>query len=618
MARFSGRASHWIPVNHQCRIPGRWVAFDTESKRANSGHSEEQTWRIGAAWRWRHGLKGGDYAESKIFLEPEQYWEWVTEFCRPEQRTVVFAHNLSHDVRISDAMNILPSLGWSLEWCNLDRNISTMTWRGDRGTLVLTDLYTWLPMSLSDIAALLGMKKFKMPKHAGGKWEWGRYCLNDAEIVYRAVKELVSFIHENELGNWQPTGAGMSYATWRHRFLDHRVLVHDNMDAIKAERAAMHTGRAEAWRHGVLEKDTWTEVDLRNAYTRIAADTRLPLKLREHTGAISLRQYWQLRQRFACLVRVRVRTEVPCVPAYTAGRTIWPVGEFDSWLWDCELDTIIQEGGDATIRECYLYTRGTALGQWADWILSVQNAQNDAYSPVVRRWAKHSGRALIGRLSLRTAQWEEWGENPSGEAGLSYVVEEGKSGATRMMHVGNKTFIETRRVEGKDSLPQITGYIMAECRVRLWNGMRAAGLDNIAHVDTDGMWVNSAGLELMRLRLGDDFDRDWAIKSTSRGMTVYAPRNYRTEQGRKLAGIPKKAVETAENEFAGEQWTSLAGSMASGSAGSVTVVTRPWTVNVKDPRRLDAPGEPGRTVPVRLQSSNVSSGLEASDTGLKP
>lgn len=616
MTRFSGRSSHWIPANHQCRIPGRWVSFDTESTFVKYGDEQRQGWRLGAAYRWRYGLKGGDYAESQVFWDPRRFWEWVTDFCRPEQRTVVFAHNLGHDIRISDAMNTLPQLGWQLEWCNLDRNVSTMTWRSDRGTLVLCDLYTWLPMPLADIGRLVGAEKLPMPNHASRRGEWGRYCLRDAEVVYKAVRALVDFIRENELGNWQPTGAGMSYATWRHKFLDHKVLVHDDEKAIEAERSAMHTGRAEAWRHGVLEGDTWTEVDLRNAYTRIARDIELPLKLREHTGPITFRQYNELRRRFACLVRTTVRTALPSVPAYTMGRTVWPVGEFDTWLWDCEYDSLIQEGGHGSIHECYLYTRGSALGKWADWILNVQYADSEAISPVVRKWAKHSGRALIGRLSLRTAQWEEWGENPTGEAGLTYVTEEGKNGSTRMMHVGNKTFIETGRVEGKDSLPQITGYIMAECRVRLWKGMRAAGLDEIAHVDTDGLWVSSRGLELMRIRLGQDFDRDWAVKHTSRSMTVYAPRNYRTDEGRKLAGIPKKATEVAENQFVGEQWVSMAGSMASGDAGAVTVVTRPWTVNVKDPRRLDDVGGAGRTVAYRLHSSNESSGSAEDSTGV--
>lgn len=616
MSRFAGRANHWIPPNHQCRIPGRWIAFDTESKRDNYGRGERQSWRLGAAYRWRHGLRGGDYVEFGAFWEPKRFWEWVTEYCRPQQRTVVFAHNLGHDVRISDAMNILPELGWSLEWCNLDRNVSTMTWRGELGTLVLADLYTWLPMPLSDIGKLVGAEKLNVPAGNAKRGEWTRYCLRDAEVVYRAVKELVGFIKDNELGNWQPTGAGMSYAAWRHKFLDHKVLVHDDEGAIEAERAAMHTGRAEAWRHGVLEGDTWTEVDLKNAYTRIAADTELPLKLREHTGALTLHQYRELRQRFACLVRIRVRTDVPCVPTYSGGRTIWPVGDFDTWVWDCELDILIREGGNPSIDECYLYTRGTALGRWADWILSIQHAQDETVPPVIRRWAKHCGRALIGRLSLRTAQWEEWGENPGGEAGLTYVVEDGKPGATRMMHVGNKTFVETARVEGRDSLPQITGYIMAQCRVRLWEGMRAAGLENIAHVDTDGLWVSSAGLELMRLRMGYVFDQDWAVKGTSRFMNVYAPRNYRTERGRKLAGIPKKAAEVEENRFEGEQWVSLAGSMAGGDAGSVVVVTRPWIVHVKDPRRLDAAGDPGRTVAIRLQSSNSSSGDATDATGV--
>jgi hypothetical protein len=616
MARFDSRASHWIPANHQCRIPGRWVAFDTESKRDNYGHGEHQSWRVGAAYRWRFGLRGGDYAEHGTFWEPERFWAWVTEFCRPEQRTVVFAHNLAHDVRIGDAMRILPELGWSLEWCNLDRNVSTMTWRGDRGTLVLADLYTWLPMPLVDIGRLLGVEKLPMPHSEDSRGKWSRYCLRDAEVVYRAVSELVGFIRLYELGNWQPTGAGMSYATWRHKFLDHKVLVHDDDQAVAAERSAMHTGRAEAWRHGVLERDTWTEVDLKNAYTRIAADTSLPLKLREHTGKLSLYRYRDLRSRFACLVRVRVRTEVPCVPAYIRGRTIWPVGDFETWLWDCELDLLLSEGGHAEVHECYLYTKGTALARWADWILDVQHSEDETVSPVVRKWAKHSGRALIGRLSLRTAQWEEWGSNPGGEAGISYMVEAGKSGTTRMMHVGDKTFVETERREGRDSLPQMTGYIMAECRVRLWRGMRAAGVENVAHVDTDGLWVNGAGLELMRMRIGQDFERDWAVKHVSRDMTVYAPRNYRTEQGRKLAGVPKKATEVSENRFTGELWTSMSAALKERAGGTVTVTLKHWAVNVKDPRRVDSPGAVGRTEAIRVQSSNSSSGFEDDSTGV--
>src|SRR6266481_4875438 len=92
------RAAHWIPENHQCRIPKRWVVFDTESRSRRHGKMEVQTWRLGAGIRWRHGLKKGDQAEASLFDTALQLWTWISSYCRKGERTIVMAHNLGHDV----------------------------------------------------------------------------------------------------------------------------------------------------------------------------------------------------------------------------------------------------------------------------------------------------------------------------------------------------------------------------------------------------------------------------------------------------------------------------------------------------------------------------------------
>src|ERR1022692_5122181 len=74
------RAAHWIRVNHQNRIPKRWVVFDTESKSVYHDKEEIQSWRMGAAIRWRYGLKTGDYAEAQTFTSALDLWTWVTVF----------------------------------------------------------------------------------------------------------------------------------------------------------------------------------------------------------------------------------------------------------------------------------------------------------------------------------------------------------------------------------------------------------------------------------------------------------------------------------------------------------------------------------------------------------
>lgn len=600
------RQNHWIRHNHQNRIPARWVAFDTEAKRDASKTGEIQTWRLGCAVRWRSDLKNGDAAEWSRNTTPENLWEWVTDFCRPKTRTVVWACNLGYDVRIAAAMDILPRLGWHLDWCNLGSQVSTMTWRSERGTLTFADITSWLPMSLEKIGELVGIPKMKMPNSNSSQKAWWEYCENDVRILYTAASQLIEFVRSEDLGNWQPTGAGMAFATWRHKFLKHSILVHNNEDALKAERKAMHTGRAEAWRHGRLIGDQWTEVDLRQAYVHIARDTELPTKLKWHEGALTLAQYRNLCRRFRVLARVHVQTTVPSVPVYSQGRTIWPVGSFDTWLWDCECDSAIASADSVKISEAYVYTKAPVLSEWARWVLEVQERADGHVPDTVRRYVKHSGRTLIGRIALRTAQWAVWGTNPEGEAGISYVVDSETGVVNRLMHVGDRTMIEEARIEGQDSLPQITGYITARCRVLLWEAMGVAGYDNIAHVDTDSLLVNAAGLGNLRRHFGDSFDAVWQPKGTYRHLTVYGPRNYRADGVRKLAGIPGGAKETSANRFDGVTWSSIAGDMANGDTSSVTITNKSWQMNIKDPRRNKAPGGRTRTIPKVLGQTSKS------------
>lgn len=582
------RESHWIKHNQQERMPTRMVAFDTEARRQRGKTSEIQDWRMGCAIRWRTDLKTGDHAEGKVFANPHDLWVWITEFTKAGCRTVVWCHNLGYDARISQVFTILPKMGFRLEWCNLDRNVSSMTWRSDHGTIVFADTWTWLPMALESIAPQVGLVKYEMPKDGASDPDWQRYCMRDAEIVYHVVSRLCRFITDSGLGNWQPTGAGMAMATWRHKFLTHKVLVHDDTEILAAERSAMYTGRAEAWRHGKLGIGTWTEVDLKNAYLNIAASTSLPRKLHMSTGSITHTQYRKLRERFNLLCYVDVRTELPVLPYRDTSHTLWPTGEFSGWYWDTEIDCAIRYGAEIKIRKSHVYVSDPILKEWADWVLSILHKDNDQTDPVVRTWIKHCSRALIGRLALRTPSWEPWGSNPEGITGITHVTFPEDGITTRLLHVGTETLIETHRMEGKDSLPQITGYIMAECRVRLWEGMQHAGTENLAHVDTDSVLTNALGVDGLRDSYGTDFDSVWSLKGSYRRLEMFGPRAYRRDGARVASGVPRRATEGKDGIIRGERWSSLSVDLSTAGGTVVTIVPGEWRMKKADPRRRDA------------------------------
>lgn len=572
--------------------------FDSESRSTYNGDMESQTWAMGAAIRWRTDLKTGDHAEARTFESPRGLWEWVTEYCKKGQRTCMAAHNLGHDTLITQVMDILPALGWRLEWCNLDRNVSSMTWRSDNGTLVLWDTWTWLPLPLSTIAPTVGLRKLKMPPDTAGHYKWEKYCMRDAEILYRVVTDIIAYLKSEDLGNWQPTGAGMSYATWRHKFMEHKVMVHDDPDALDAERKAMHTGRAEAWKHGLLKGGRWVEVDLRNAYVTIASQCDLPCKIKFHHGSLSVSQYRKLAEHYRVLCRVRCTTDLPMVPYHDGSHTLWPVGTFETWLWDTEIELLVNGGQEVSIREAYVYTRQPILQKWALFVIGILRDPSESVSPVVRTWLKHCSRALIGRIAMRSTRWELFGSNPFGHACVTRMVD-GETGVSkRLMHVGQETFIESGLVEGRDSLPQVTGWIMAECRSRLWLAMRAAGLDQLAHVDTDSVLVSAKGLEALKAAYGDTWADTWAVKGGAKRVVVYGPRNYRWQHERKTSGVPRKAKEILPNVFEGERWMSVSAAMEAGTADTVYVKSGKWTVKTRDPRRVHLQGS--ETVPFEV------------------
>ncbi len=600
------RTTHWIRANHQNRIPKRWVVFDTESKFTYNGDEQVQTWRMGAAIRFRYGLKTGDFAEASAFDSALDLWRWVVDYMRPGTRTVAIAHNLGHDVRIAEVLDTLPKLGLHLEWCNLDRNVSVMTWRSDRGTLVLADSWTWLPVSLSSVAPSVGLRKLNMPPDNAKHRTWEKYCMRDVDILYRVVKPLIEYIGAEDLGNWQPTGAGMAYAIWRHKFMTHKVLVHDDLDALTAERAAMHTGRAEAWRHGKLEYGVWTEVDMKNAYVSIASECDLPAKLKFTLGAISIEQYRKLSACYRLLCNCTVTTDQPIVPWHDGKRTLWPVGTFTTWIWDTEINELLASSQGVKIRSVFVYVRAPVLAAWAQWVLDVLRPDNEAISPVVRTFVKHCGRAMIGRISLRSPKWEQFGSNPGCMTGISHEVDSRTGNVARMMHVGDRTLIETERTEGRDSIPQVTGWIMAECRMRLWRAMCIAGLGNVAHVDTDALVVSKAGLARLRAACGESWAARWAVKGSWSRVIVYGPRNYRAGRRRWAAGVPRKARETLPNVFHGERWTGLAGDIEAGRASAVTVTRDKWTLTQADTRRQSAPGVGTATISYAAAGSGRS------------
>lgn len=605
---YPGRTPHWIRGNAQERIPHRWIVADTESRRIPLADGEQLAFKLACGARWRDDLPTGDRLERADFWDARAFWRWVTEWCYTHGRTILWFHNAGHDLGQLRAFELLPQMGYELEWCNLSRDVSVVTWRGPRGTLVIADTYTWVPKSLDELAPIVGSVKTRLPGNNDPDDVWLERCRADVETTRRIVVELLAFIKAEHLGNWQPSGAGMGNTAWRHRFMNHKVLVHDDATALEAERTAMHTGRAEAWWHGKPGGGPFTEWDMHMSYCRIAAECNLPAKLFEHDVKPNREVHQWAMDKWRTLGRVTVTTRLPVVPARIDGRIYWPVGTWETWLWDTELALLARSGGSYVVHEQYRYTRRPILQDWARWSMTMCGLSADHVHPIAREWVKHQSRATIGRHALRTPSWEHFGDNWMPHTGISLMTDDQTGLTSRMMHVGTRVLIETGRSEANNAVPQVTSWIMAEARSRLWGACQVAGYENVVHVDTDSLICNAAGTARLEAAVAEGLPGAWRPKGTWKRIEVTGPRHYAAPGRTQVPGVPKKARKQADGSYVGEVWDSLAKSLTDDPSHAGRIRARTWRPAHTDHRRpwqeeTNGPALPIRTGPPASEGS---------------
>lgn len=577
--------AHYIRANEQARIPQRFIILDTEADRKRGKNGEVQSWALAVCAFVTWAKSGTIDIVQWRYSTPADMWQAISEFTRTGRRTVLYAHNLNYDLRISQALSQLPSLGWQMKDMRLDGRGSWSKWHRDGASLNLCDSASIFPVKLEQIGNLLGMPKLPLPKCEHHEQLFQR-CERDVEVLTAAIIQYVTWLRTGQCGNWQMTGASQSWSHWRHSHYTHKILVHDNEEALKAERAAMHAGRAEAWRWGKYTGGTWYEYDWQNSYPRIARDSMLPTKLLGTVTAPSATSLDTLIRQYAVLADCTVETTEPCVPVHADGKTLWPTGTFRSTLWDPEIRLLREHDATIRVHRAWLYKREPALKEWAEWILSSLHDPSPASDPLRKLILKHWSRALIGRFGMRYSSWEKYGTAQESRVSMSTLINSDDGSTAELLQIGMDLFTSGDLREVDDGCPQITGYIMSEARAKLWRAANQIGRDHVWYMDTDSLIVDSAGHnKIQQLSEFPLFD-GLRSKARYRNIHIYGPRSLICDKKPCVAGMPRDSVQVESSAWSGEVWRGAKESVRLGEPDTVSIRPTSFHLRYNENRRI--------------------------------
>lgn len=574
--------------------------MDTESVRTDAGSKAIQRWRLGvtAFDGWDQYRKQPKPVEWKRHTTPLGLWEYAGSCVAARNRLVVCGHNVGFDLRIADAFGILPALGWRLDRPAMTpSSVMLKARRADGASLLIIDSYAWLPKALADIGRMVGQVKLPDPEPDDVEG-WYQRCTTDVNILRAAMLHLIHWVEADDLGTWQKTGAGQAWTTWRHRFLTHAPIVHDDAEVKAIEQESTYAGRCEAWKHGLLRGRRWVDLDLPLAYAHICRDLNLPVRLR---GRVVCNPYV-----YKPVATPHVRrlyhgvcsTDLPVLPTRHAGRIIWPVGMFSGWWWDDELATAVEAGATVTVDRYLEYVGQPALRAFSVWALSVCESMPDEYTEVQRTAVKHWTRAIVGKFGAAYPRWDEIGPPPDCGVGIEKVWNADKRRIEHLMTCAGRAWWSDHDELADDAVPAIQSAVVSEGRRKLWVLITTAGLPNVAYVDTDGLVVNVTGYR--RLMKAAKAGGLWGLREKRRTseLVVEGPRQILWEDSHRWAGIPHAADRVGEMKWEGERWESLKHALERGEYSTVTTWPTVWEPAGSDTRRLHLARH--RTAPITL------------------
>lgn len=595
---------HYLKPLKTTRVPKRLAFFDVQTKTQKRGNNREHVWSCGAMgtthWTSKNQLRRGTL---KVYESGYDLWAALDSFCLASKRVTCFTYDLPLNLRTGQALVHLPKLGWHLETVVLEPGAAWALFRDGKRSLMFCDLKAWTPYDFERLRnAALGRNGVSVVPLVGGDPD-RVMAFNRTQIIREAVTQITEWIERDGLGTFKPTGSGQSYSAFRRGYLDHRILVHDDTSRLMAERTSMWSGRTEAWRHGDISGGPFLELDMRAAYTRIAAECNVPTIALGEVYKPSVETLLKRTDRYAYLCQVEVETETPVVPASGGNHTLWPVGNFTTWIWDPELALLAQYATEVRIRCAYKYRAAPALQRFGRYVLDTLDRPADDTLGVPSLVIKHWSRTLVGRFGLRYRSWIPFSDDNDPDLSMCTFIDVDENTMTDMLCVGKDMLLLGSLEESVESVPQIPAWVMSECRRRLWETMVEIGLDRVVYVDTDSVILDTTGSRQWENATIRAYADMWAPKAKYSRLHIRGPRNLSADQNRRMSGLPLGAIQSGPAEYRGEVMRSIKESMRHGQLGTVTTVPRRFMFTAPDIRRRHLPD--GSTEAFRIEQKPI-------------
>lgn len=567
--------AHYLKRNADSELPTHVLCFDTE---ASITDVIEQGEKVGEQHRLRLGTaiylrrRGKEWSEKEYtYRSVDEFWKILDELSYAGSTLYLIAHNTAYDHGIVDMDGYFETRGLTVYKFVI--NSVFMVDAGNqlqRKSIKLIDTTNWFKQPLERLGRMFGYEKGHIEDFRNVSDDvLLPYCKQDTRIIAEVFKYYINFISDNDLGNFAPTAAGQAFNAFRHRFMSEDILIHANDELYEMEMKSYRGGRTDIFRQG--EFHDIIKLDINSMYPYVMKENEYPTKpvSKGIIEGVDIPEVLEHCKKYFVVGEFDISINAPCL-AVKREKLIFPVGRIRAVLTSPEIMTVLENG---ELLECHglvLYEKAKLFEEYVNHFYKLKVEAKDNSLRELSKLFLNSlygkfGQRQLGEITDVTSNTLYWSVLESLPIEDNVIYYHDAQESYKVVRMGNKLYKITgaKQVPGNNSSPIISSAVTAYARCYLWSMMDIAGLEHVYYCDTDSLFVDRTGYELLDKAGFIDSKEIGKLKVEGIGSCVLrGPKDYDWYEGgmekgkmkQTIKGVPRSSKKLDDSTYEYMQW----------------------------------------------------------------
>lgn len=586
-------------------MPRRILFFDTETRPEPDCPDPDRhfAYMIWSCFCTESTRKDRDYTERwKCWTDRKAFLTYIESLCVKKRCLYIIASNACFDLMVSGFFEYFTNRDWKLKFSYSAGRTFIVYIRKNKASIKALNIQNFFSSSIKSLGHSIGLEKLEVDFESSSFADIKTYCRRDTEILKQVFLQYITFLKDNDFGNFRMTQAGQALGAFQHRFMRHKIHIH-NIDEVTAlERKCYYGGRVECFYIGSFRHKDITSLDVNSMYPYVMEKYEYPVKLIQYLTDPAPGYLKEVLKDYAVCADVTLDTAVPLYPIHYNNRTVFPVGVFRTGLCSQGLKTALSSGHIQKVHSMAVYEKAPIFRDFVKGLMPLKEKYTRQDRPVWRMAVKILMNSLYGKFGQRYTTTVLNEDFPSkGFTRREFIdLDTGQRGIEQILF--NKRQVYCGQEESRESFPAVCAHVTEYARFYLWELFEAVGRKHVLYCDTDSLkvkekYVSRLSSYMHPSQLGK-LDRE----GTARDFVLYGCKDYYFKGKKVLKGIRQKAKRIGECEYTQAFFPSLKTLLREGITDGFPIRTIKKSLDRTYRKGTVLPS--GKVVPLQFQCSD--------------